>query len=259
MTHLSSFGAKYSEFYDLLYSDKNYESECDYIERIFKLRSSRNIRKIVDIACGTGGHAIPLAKRGYSVLGADISEYMLAQARKKVVAEGLDNRLHVTKGDMRYPIPIGRFDACLCMFAAIGYLSRYEDVLAALRAMHRYLRPKGLLVFDFWNGIAVLTMGPSKRTKRVSKNDLTVERNANPRLEAQHNICKVKYTLTITRRGYPKQTFSETHTMRYFFPDEMRLLLKLAGFNLVSLHPFLRPKAIVHNRDWNITAIARKS
>ena len=252
-----AFGERYSEYYDLLYSDKDYEGECDYIETVFRRFSSRKIRRVLDVACGTGGHTIPLAKRGYSVSATDISKHMLAQARKKVVMAGLQNRVHLGRGDMRFFRPMGKFDACLSMFGAIGYLSSYEDVLAALRAMHRHLKPNGLLIFDFWNGVAVLQVLPSAKRKRVAGDEIVITREATPKLDAIKNVCNVKYLMTVSGHGQDKQMFSEIHTMRFFFPEEVRLLLSLTDFQLVSLHPFLRPDLKVSNKDWNLTAISR--
>jgi|SRR5436190_459449 len=254
---LRAFGERYSEYYDLLYSDKDYEGESDYIETLFRGFSSRKIHRVLDVACGTGGHTIPLAKRGYSISARDISEHMLAQARKKVVMAGLQDRVHLGRGDMRFFRRIGKFDACLSMFAAIGYLSSYEDIFAAFRAMHRYLKPKGLLIFDFWNGVAVLRVLPSAKRKRIARDEIIITREARPELDAFRNVCIVKYLITVSEHGHDKQMFSEIHRMRFFFPEEIRLLLSLTGFNLVSLHPFLRPDFKVSNKDWNLTAVSR--
>jgi len=58
---------RYAEYYDLIYQDKDYEKEYDFIEEIFQNFSSNPVKTIFDGGCGTGGHAIPLAKRGYQI------------------------------------------------------------------------------------------------------------------------------------------------------------------------------------------------
>src|SRR5690349_2720921 len=73
----------YAEYYDQLYYDKDYEKECDYLERIFETYSTAKPLNILDAGCGTGGHAIPLSKRGYTVTGIDVSGSMLDIARKR--------------------------------------------------------------------------------------------------------------------------------------------------------------------------------
>jgi len=71
------FQKEYAEAYDFLYQDKNYSSECDLIEEIFRKFAPGKIRTILDLGCGTGSHAIPLAQRGYRVTGVDLAENML--------------------------------------------------------------------------------------------------------------------------------------------------------------------------------------
>ena len=254
---MSSFGSNYSEYYDVLYSDKDYEAECDYIETIFHRFSLKKVGRVLDVACGTGGHAIPLAKRGFGVVATDISKHMLGQARRKIDGAAFKGKLDLKTGDMRVFRPLGRFDACLSMFAAIGYLSSYEDLLAALRTMHRHLRPGGLLIFDFWNGIAVLRVLPSARRKRIARREIVVTRDAKPKLDVLRNACDVKYSVTVSESRHKRQRFSELHHVRFYFPEEISLLLRLSRFKLISLHPFLHLDRKIRNSDWNLTAVSR--
>ena len=73
---------EYAQYYDLLYYDKNYELEAEYIDSLIKKYNS-NTKKILDLGCGTGKHADILSKRGYRVHGIDLSECMLYEAQKK--------------------------------------------------------------------------------------------------------------------------------------------------------------------------------
>ena len=59
-----SFGPEYADAYDALYADKDYDAECDLLERIFR-RVGRPVRTVLDLGCGTGAHAVRLAQRGY--------------------------------------------------------------------------------------------------------------------------------------------------------------------------------------------------
>jgi len=68
---------KYSKYYDLLYHDKDYSQECDFIEQILRSYTLEPVKTILDGGCGTGGHAIPLANKGYEITGIDASEAMV--------------------------------------------------------------------------------------------------------------------------------------------------------------------------------------
>jgi ubiquinone/menaquinone biosynthesis C-methylase UbiE len=62
------------------------EHELPFLERVF---AQHGVRQVLDAACGTGHHAIALAKRGYRVTGADLSAPMVAQARDNAQAAGV--------------------------------------------------------------------------------------------------------------------------------------------------------------------------
>ena len=72
---------KYAKYYDLLYKDKDYYNETLYISKIIK--KSTKGKKILEIGCGTGSHAIELSKKGFQVCGIDNSKQMISAAKKK--------------------------------------------------------------------------------------------------------------------------------------------------------------------------------
>lgn len=98
---MTVFNKEYAGAYDDLYKDKNYERECDVMESIFgKFRGIP--RTILDLGCGTGGHAIIFAERGYKVVGIDRSSAMLKIARTKAKSYGL--KIYFAEGDITKPI-----------------------------------------------------------------------------------------------------------------------------------------------------------
>jgi SAM-dependent methyltransferase len=255
---MNAFGKKYSSYYDMIYFDKDYEGECDYLEELFRKHFDGKVRHILDVACGTGGHAIPLARKGYYVHAADASEHMLSLARSKAISCGLGDKVIFELGDMRRLRTEQEFDACICMFAAIDYLLDYDDVSLALRNIYDQLRDRGILIFDFWNGLAVLTVLPSERVKITEKGKTRLIRLAKPALDPIRNINSTEYVLILIEDGLVKDEVKEMHRVRYFFPEEIRYFLSVNGFELLSLHPFLRPDAKITVSDWNVTAVARR-
>ena len=69
----------YAEYYDLLYSNKDYSSEAQYIDSLIKKTSSK-ANSILELGCGTGAHAEYLARMGYTVHGVDVSPAMISKA-----------------------------------------------------------------------------------------------------------------------------------------------------------------------------------
>ena len=74
---------KFAKYYDLMYSQYEYEKECDYLEEIFNNYATIP-KSILDIGCGTGTHALHLAARRYNVVGIDLSEVQIKIAKEKV-------------------------------------------------------------------------------------------------------------------------------------------------------------------------------
>jgi len=101
--------------------------------------------QVLDLACGTGNLAIPLARRGASVIGVDIAPNLLEQARERAAAEGLD--ICFEEGDAeQLPYPDATFDAVVTMFGAM-FAPQPERVVAECA---RVLKPGGLLAMANW-------------------------------------------------------------------------------------------------------------
>jgi SAM-dependent methyltransferase len=245
----------YGEYYDTFYSDKAYEEECDFVDEILKRYSRRPVKRLLDAGCGTGGHALPLARRGYEVTGLDASGVMIRQARAKAEKARVSIAFHVL--DIR-DFSLGQpFDACTSLFAVFGYLTETADVLAAMGCVRRHLERGSVFTFDFWNGLAVLRELPSVRVKAVEKDGTRVIRTVHPELDAFHHLCRSNYHVLVTRGASVVDEFRETHTVRYFFPQEIAHYLEDAGFELLRLCPFLRLDGTVDEKEWNVTAVAR--
>ena len=251
------FEAAYAGFYDLLYYDKDYAAECDFIEGIFRAYGSHPITTILDGGCGTGGHAILLAQRGYQVTGLDRSVPMIALAQEKAAQEGLSTDFRI--GDLRQ-LDLGRsFDACICMFAVISYQVENRDLQSVLRGVRRHLRRGGLLVFDIWYGPAVLRVKPEPRLKVVEAPSGRLFRFATSQLDIRRHINQVDYWLLLIDRAKERlvKEVREQHEVRYLFPQEIAYHLETAGFELLSLSPFLDLHGVPTEETWSVCVVAR--
>ena len=187
------FGLVYADAYDLIYRDKDYGAECDLIERVLQ-NYGKSTRSVLDLGCGTGNHAFPLAERGYEVVGVDRSPEMLAHARGKSVNASTNGRLVFKQGDIRAVELRRNFDAVLMMFAVLGYELDNVDVLSALRNARRHVRSDGIFVFDVWYGPAVLRERPSQRIKVIPGEDGgQILRVTSGELDTNRQLCNVHY------------------------------------------------------------------
>lgn len=74
---------RYASYYNLFYRDKNYAAEVEYVDALIKKYAVGETVTMLDLGCGTGGHAVLLAQKGYHVAGVDRSDTMLAIADEK--------------------------------------------------------------------------------------------------------------------------------------------------------------------------------
>ncbi|HEY3242976.1 MAG TPA: class I SAM-dependent methyltransferase, partial [Phycisphaerae bacterium] len=217
------FGAAYAGAYDAFYREKPYAAECDVIERLLAAHDLPGPRRILDLGCGTGGHALPLAQRGHHVVGVDRAPEMIAAARHKAatLSENAKPRFHVA--DVRDFRCDQRFDVVTLLFAVLGYQCRNADVLSALRTARCHLDAGGLLLFDVWYGPAVLAQRPGARVAAARLPEGQLIRTAMPELDVRQQVCTVRYHVWRIENGRVSES-DEQHRVRFFFPREIELL-----------------------------------
>ncbi len=108
--------------------------------------------KVLDAACGSGGHALALHQWGYDAAGADVSEGMIRLARAKADSAGAEVGFAAARlGDLGEHFPAGSFDAVLCLGNSLPHLLEQSELVAALQDMRETLRPGGLVVTQALN------------------------------------------------------------------------------------------------------------
>jgi SAM-dependent methyltransferase len=220
------FGA-YAKYYNLLYNDKDYAGEAQYVHELIQKHAS-GARSILDLGCGTGRHDFELAKFGYEITGVDMSEKMLATARSRLstidphFSTDVRFSLNFLPGDIRTVRLNQIFDVVVSLFHVMSYQITNEDLQAAFATARTHLKPGGLFIFDCWYGPAVLTDPPVVRVKRLEDNEISVIRIAEPVMHYNENIVDVNYEVLITDTATGSmEKFQETHRMRYLFMPEI--------------------------------------
>jgi SAM-dependent methyltransferase len=113
--------------------------------------------RVLDAACGTGMHAIALARLGFTVAGADLSEGMIEKARANAQAQEVDVRFEaVGFGGLAEAFGRDTFDAVFCLGNSLPHLLTAADLSAALTDFAACLSPGGLLLVQNRNFDAVL-------------------------------------------------------------------------------------------------------
>jgi SAM-dependent methyltransferase len=186
---------------------------------------------ILDIGCGSGRLIIPIAQSGAEVWGIDLSASMLSAAQAKAHAAGL--QIPLSQADMRSFHLHQRFATILIAGNSLLHLLTADDILQCLKTVRRHLREDGRLIFDVskWD-LALLARDASERhpvmvVGHPQHGDVTIEETAS--YNAATQVRDITWFLsTPTTPDFQ----AIEYRLRVIFPQELPLLLDLAGFRL---------------------------
>ncbi len=253
---------EYASTYDSLYRSKDYQAECDFIEAVLAKYGGPSSKEcsILDLGCGTGGHAIPLAARGHQVHGVDLSEEMLGIARAKVSGRPEESRLSFQRGDIQNFALNKEYDSIVSMFAVVSYLTENKQLRGLFECVSKHLKNGGVFLCDFWYGPAVLRDPPVARQKEFKDGEnKNIIRTATPTIDWNTNITSIKYELIITDlKSGDVQKVSETHQMRYLFLQELALFGDLVGLDLIHSCNCCDLTSPPSEKTWTASAIFKK-
>jgi 2-polyprenyl-3-methyl-5-hydroxy-6-metoxy-1,4-benzoquinol methylase len=199
--------------------------ECDFIEK--EIGHNKDL-KILDVGCGTGRHALELTRRGYAVVGIDLSDSQLERAKEKAAAQNL--RIDFRKADARALPFSNEFDLAIMLCEGAFPLMETDEMnFQILQGAAKALKPGGKLVFTTLNGLFPLFhsldefFAADKREGNAEYGnhffDLMTFR--------VHDI-----TTVVDDLGNRKELHCNE---RYYVPSEITWLLKSLGFNIIDV------------------------
>jgi SAM-dependent methyltransferase len=251
MKTTSSVFNAYSRYYDLLYRDKDYLGEVNYIQALLN-RQGISKGNLLEFGSGTGKHASLLANRGYHVHGIERSAEMVAQAVSV-------NGFTCQQGDI-CNVQLGRkFDAVLSLFHVVSYQTSNDAVRAVFERAADHLDSGGVFLFDVWYSPAVYSQQPLVRVKRMVDEKIEITRIAEPILYPNENRVDVQYTFYVRDTISGKvDMMSEVHPMRHFSLPELDFIAKAAGFEQLGAEEFLTGLEPSGN-TWGVCVVLRKT
>lgn len=239
----------YSKYYNLLYRDKDYRAEANYVAKRLKTFAP-NVKSILEFGSGTGGHGLLLQKKGFDIFGLDQSEYMVAEAKKR----GLPCQVaDVSKFKLKE-----KYDAVISLFHVVSYLTTNESLVATFLNANKHLNKNGIFLFDIWYTPAVYEQGALPRVKKMQNKEVSITRIAEPKIDINNNIIDVQFTILVKDlvTGETNELF-ESHPMRHFSVPEIDLLAKLTGFEILKTEEFLTGNKPSGN-TWGVCFILKK-
>ena len=194
-------------------------SEADLIMTTLGLKPGN---QVLDVACGTGRHAIELAARGIEVTGIDFNAAALAVA--EIAAEGLDPAPAFLRQDMRCLRYREQFDAAYCFWTSFGYFEDDSHDLVVAKRVAEALRPGGRFLLDLHVAETVLPVFESRSGGRL---DAEGAREYREEKALDCATGRVEADWTFIENGRSESWHS---SIRLYSYHELVELLREAGF-----------------------------
>lgn len=196
---------------------------------------------VLEVGCGTGRVVVPLAQAGFRVVGMDVAAQMLRRAREKVIAAGVARSVHLVQADVREAPLAGAFGLIILAANTFLHHASPEEQLAVLKALHRQLRPGGLVVIDVFNPDLRMLLEADGRVELVAsweepETQALVLKFQRVVVSPTAQLLDITY---IYDRCFPDGRVHRVVAplrLRYLWPHEATMLVAAAGLTLEALY-----------------------
>lgn len=245
------------EYYDILYSDKNYKEETDYLFSLAKLYLTKPVDKILETGCGTGNHTLEIAKRGLHITAIDIDKNMAEIAKEKMKKNEF-NYVKVEHTGIEKLDEKG-FDLALALFNVVTYINDANSLISFFSGIHYRLNNNGIFIFDCWNGLAAIIDPPKLKSiaKETGLEDITCK------IISQTNFWEQKTTMNyfikvrnIFDNSVKSDYFSFDQTL--WTPMQIEHCLKECGFEILKCGKLFNIEEKAGHTDWKIMYVCQK-
>ncbi len=135
-----------TSYYHILYKNRDYSEAALFIDNITQFLKLKDDSICWDLCCGKGRHSIYLNKKGYQVVGTDLSQQSILEANKH-----RNNLLEFHQHDMRELFKTNFFDVVFNIFTSFGYFNTKQDDVSVFNSVQQALKSNGYFVFDYLN------------------------------------------------------------------------------------------------------------
>lgn len=255
---MGSYIGRHAELYDIFYRDKPYDEEALFVHRCLQQQAIGPTERVLELACGTGTHALALERLGYEVTAVDYSAAMLGVAKQKIASAG--SRVNTLLQDISTLNLAGAtFDAAVCLFDSIGYVATNERLRQVFEGVHSHLRPDGLFVFEFWHAAAMLSSYDPLRIRRWQVPGGSILRISSTELDCEKQLSRVTYGIYELREDGTYSHLEETQVNRFFLVQEMAHWLTSSGFTPLKWYAGFSDDEKITTETWHVIAVARRN
>ncbi len=222
------------------------------IERLLK---SQNVKTVLDMTCGTGSQVFYLAARGYEVIGSDFSPALIEQAQSK--AKKMNRDITFIDGDMRN-VKVGKFDAVITIFNAIGHLTK-ADFETALQNIRANLQDGGVYIFDIFNLQAITddVIDDFKMDIQNVVRGVHIRNIQHSEIDRENGFLISHDHYTISKENSEPEIHKNSFSLQIYTAKELQAMLGRNGFEVVGQYD-MNGNDFVADKSLNILTVAKK-
>ncbi len=208
---------------------------------MFQKIAKRPVKRVLDLACGTGGPTLELRKRGYDVVGVDVHREVVEIARRKAKKLGLDTEFLVCDARRIDEVfPEDFLDAVTVFFSSITYMTRINDLKRLLEAIKHVLKSGGIFIADSPNPYEFMFKlgregGERKCTiwnvKHDMKNENIVLTDWREIIDWTNCIIEFKRIINIVKKNGENRVYVVNDKLRLYSANEFEFIARSIGFN----------------------------
>jgi len=212
-----------SEDWETIVDMRDTQRETDFIQSVLSKNGTT-----LDLCCGTGRYSIILRRKGWTMIGLDLSKNLLAIAVRRMKKERVEFPL--VRADMRYfPFRKQVFDAVICMFTSFGYLPSESEDMRSFKEVQRTLRKGGRFLLDVANKNHVIKVFGEREWAEFKSFYMLEERS----LDLQASRLLSQWTII---RKDTKEVRSLQHNVRLYSFQRLKQMLNRAGLKVNDVY-----------------------
>ncbi|MDP2637577.1 MAG: class I SAM-dependent methyltransferase [Candidatus Levybacteria bacterium] len=210
-----------AEYYDFLYSWKDYEKESRIIKKLVSCYKKSSGDDLLEVGCGTGRHIMYLSG-SFSVTAVDINNKILVIARKN------NPTISFKQADM-ITLNLGKkFDVILCLYSSIAYVKTIDNLKKTIKNFAEHLKPDGVILIEPWYTKETYAVGVPNMTMFDNKT-IKIAKICVPKIRGNLSIMDMNYL--IAKDNQEIRHMVDRHEMGLFGVDETLVTMKKAGID----------------------------
>lgn len=214
------------DFYPSMFTEERFAQAVEELPQIERLLHTKG-KTVLDLCCGPGRCALPLARAGYEVTGVDSTRFLLDKARAAALHENL--RIEWIEDDMRTFVRPEAFDVVLSMFTSFGYCEKKEEDLNVLQNMYACLKPGGVCLLDIMGKEVLARIYQPVRVETCSDGTKIFLESA-----TVEDWSRIKNSWFLIRPNHEVRRYDFHHAV--YSGQELKSMLLSTGFATVKLY-----------------------